>query len=164
LYVARSIRHPKEVEGLARCVTCDRELDPERAEKYDYCTLPGCQAENNRGLTVVAVGVNKASDQFVLPTERVRDEMATGTYRDPRRATFAAHERSPSRGAVAAAPEPERTPAAAPSESWSKDQQDRALSMHVTGRKSHAEIARRLGLSERAVAKILSAAYADAAG
>ena len=121
---------------MAECVTCGDELHPERAVKYDYCTLPGCRAENARGLTIVSVGVNKAADQYVLLTDRARDELASGKYQDPRRNSFGRYER--------------------------RSQQDRALALHVTGRKPISEIARRLGLNEHTVAEMLSAAYAQA--
>jgi hypothetical protein len=148
---------------LARCVTCKNELHPERAEKYDYCTRPACQAENARGLTVIAVGVNKAAEQFVIPTERVKEEMASGRYHDPRRGSFGGFERSRSRPAAGHRLSKQAgTDTSGETESWTKDQQDRALSLHVTGRKSQGEIARRLGVSERMVAKMLSAAYAEA--
>jgi hypothetical protein len=83
---------------VARCVTCGGELHPERAEKYDYCTLPSCQAQNARGLTIVGVGVNKAAEQFVIPTERAKKEMAGGKYQDPRRGSFGGYERPPAPG------------------------------------------------------------------
>ena len=145
---------------LSTCVTCRNELDPERAEKYDYCIRPECQAENARGLTMVAVSVNKASDQFEVLTERVKDEMAGGAYHDARRRTFAGHVVSPSRR-----PHIRQTPEQAPerdaqaTESWTDAQLERALSMHFTGRKSDREIAERLGLRERTVSKMIATGY-----
>jgi hypothetical protein len=146
---------------LAKCVTCQNELDPERAEKYDYCTRPACQAENARGLTMVAVGVNKASDQFAIANDRVKDEMAAGRYQDARRRTFAGHGRSSTRRASAGQSKdraPKRVPE--PDETWTQAQLERALSMHFTGRKSDREIAQRLGLRERTVSKMIAAGYA----
>jgi hypothetical protein len=148
---------------VARCVTCKDELHPERAKKYDYCTRPGCQAENVRGQTIVGVGVNKAAEQFVLLNERVKDEMARGKYHDPRRGLFGGYQGthpSPTPGRQAPKRSARETPTAA--ESWTKEQQDRALAMHITGRKSQTEIARELKLDEQTVAKMLSAAYAAA--
>jgi hypothetical protein len=145
---------------LAKCVTCQNELHPERAVKYDYCTRPDCQAENARGLTIVAVGVNKASDQFAILNDQVKGEMAGGTYQDPRRRTFAGHGRSSPRG-VHAPGTPDRAAKEAPdpTETWTEAQLDRALSMHFTGRKSDREIAERLGLRERTVARMIAAGY-----
>jgi hypothetical protein len=145
---------------LARCVTCDDELHPERAKKYDYCTRRGCQAENARGLTVVGVGVNKAAEQFVIPNDRVKDEMARGKYQDPRRGLFGGYQGTHSSPATTRpAPKHAATDPQKATDSWTKEQQDRALALHITGRKPHDEIARQLGVSEKTVAKMLSAAY-----
>src|SRR6185503_905545 len=83
---------PADVAGeedgrVARCITCGTPLHPERAEKYDYCTKPACRAKNARSLTIAAVGVNKAADQFVVLDERTQEEMAGGRYLDARRAS-----------------------------------------------------------------------------
>ena len=51
---------------MAQCVTCGSELHPERAEKYDYCTKRECPEQNARPLTIAAVGVNKAADQYLV--------------------------------------------------------------------------------------------------
>jgi hypothetical protein len=148
---------------LARCVTCNDQLHQERARKYNYCTRPACQAENARGLTIVGVGVNKAAEQFVIPTDRVKDEMARGRYQDPRRGLFGGYQGSQSRPAPArSSSKQDAVDAPKASESWTKEQQDRALALHITGRKTQMEIARQLGVSEHTVAKILSAAYAAA--
>jgi hypothetical protein len=149
---------------LADCVTCGSTLHPERAEKYDYCTRHDCQAENARGMTIVSVGVNKAADQYVILDERTKDEMARGKYQDPRRGSFGEFDRPRSRPVPRhEAGGSERAPAAdLPNESWSKHQQGRALAMHITGRKPIVEIARRLGLREHTVGKMLSAAYTRA--
>ena len=151
---------------MAECVTCGDELHPERAVKYDYCTLPGCRAENARGLTIVSVGVNKAADQYVLLTDRAKDEMASGKYQDPRRNSFGGYER-PRPRSTASPPKRQASPRAdsssgTVSEPWSRSQRDRALALHVTGRKPISEIATRLGLNEHTVAEMLSAAYAQA--
>jgi hypothetical protein len=66
---------------MATCITCHDELDPERAERYDYCTKSQCRERNARGLQIVAVGVNKAADQFVALTERTKKELAAGRYK-----------------------------------------------------------------------------------
>src|SRR6266511_5622201 len=66
---------------MANCVTCREKLHPERAEKYDYCTRPDCRERNARGLQIVAVGVNKAADQYVVLSERNKQEMASGRFK-----------------------------------------------------------------------------------
>jgi hypothetical protein len=73
---------------VARCVTCGAELHPERAAKYDYCTAPDCQELNLKGLTMVAVGMNKAADEYLILDERTQEDMASGKYRDQRRGLF----------------------------------------------------------------------------
>jgi hypothetical protein len=73
---------------MAQCVTCGTELHPERARKYDYCTAPACQKENFKGLTMVAVGMNKAADELMILDEQTREDMASGKFRDQRRGTF----------------------------------------------------------------------------
>ncbi len=75
-------------ETKFRCVSCGDELHPERAEKYDYCMKPECQAKNLKGLTMVAVGVNKSAEQYLLLDEDTKAELAQGKYHDQRRGTF----------------------------------------------------------------------------
>jgi cell pole-organizing protein PopZ len=151
----------KEDVTLARCVTCGTELHPERAEKYDYCTKADCQAKNARSLTIAAVGVNKAADQYVILDERTQKELAGGRYRDARRASpiSPAQPRSPRRRAQKAG-----TPGGVlhrseqTAESWTEAQQNLALALHMTGRKSLEEIAKRLSLRPDTVAKMIVAA------
>jgi hypothetical protein len=73
---------------VAQCVTCGSELHPERAKKYDYCMAPECQEKNLKGLTMVAVGVNKSAEQYMLLDDETRDELARGKYHDQRRGSF----------------------------------------------------------------------------
>jgi hypothetical protein len=63
-------------------------LHPERAEKYDYCMAPECQKKNLKGLAMVAVGVNKSAEQYLLLDGETRDDLARGKYHDQRRAAF----------------------------------------------------------------------------
>ena len=49
---------------MAQCITCGTELHPERAQKYNYCMAPECQEKNAKGLTMVAIGMNKAADEL----------------------------------------------------------------------------------------------------
>src|ERR1700758_606190 len=73
---------------MARCVTCGTELHPERAQKYDYCMSPECQEKNAKGLTMVAIGMNKAADEYLILDEQTREDLASGKYRDQRRGLF----------------------------------------------------------------------------
>ena len=60
----------------ARCITCGAELHPERAAKYSYCTAAACQEKNAKPLTMVAIGMNKASDDLVTLDQWTRAELA----------------------------------------------------------------------------------------
>ena len=73
---------------MAQCITCGNELHPERAKKYNYCTAPECQEKNLRRLTMVAVGVNKSAEQYLILDEQTRDELASGKFADQRRGSF----------------------------------------------------------------------------
>jgi len=75
-------------KNIAKCVTCGTELHPERARKYNYCMSPECQAKNLKGLTMVAVGVNKSAEQYLLLDDETKAELADGKYHDQRRGTF----------------------------------------------------------------------------
>ncbi len=75
-------------KNIAKCVTCGDELHPERAKKYNYCMSPECQAKNLKGLTMVAVGVNKSAEQYLLLDDETRADLADGKYHDQRRGTF----------------------------------------------------------------------------
>jgi hypothetical protein len=75
-------------ENITKCITCGTELHPERAKKYNYCMKPDCQAKNLKGLTMVAVGVNKSAEQYMLLDEDTKTELAEGKYHDQRRGSF----------------------------------------------------------------------------
>src|SRR5258708_8355345 len=47
-----------------------------------------CQEKNARGLTMVAVGVNKAAEQYLILDEQTRADLASGKYHDQRRGSF----------------------------------------------------------------------------
>src|SRR4029450_4607640 len=72
---------------MARCVTCGSELHPERAEKYDYCTKRECRERNAKPLTIAAVAVNKAADQYLVVNERTKADLAAGKYQDQRKSS-----------------------------------------------------------------------------
>jgi hypothetical protein len=142
---------------MATCITCDDELDPERAEKYDYCTKPECRERNARGLQIVAVGVNKAADQFLALTERTKSEMAAGRYkkqpeapRSSRGASRSGQTRTRGRAPVLIP----RSSAGSSGPRWSEAQENLALIYRDMGLKPH-EIAKRLGVSQYLVTQIL---------
>ena len=142
---------------MATCVTCGDTLHPERTERYDYCTKPECRAQNARPLEIVAVGVNKAAEQYVALTDRTRREAEEGRYKKvpgvptttPRRRLRRAGQ---PRTAVAAA-----SPAGAKPRRWTKPQQDLAVIYRDRGMRPD-EIAEKLGVSRYLVSQMLLAA------
>src|SRR5205814_9844023 len=75
-----------------------------------------CQEKNLKGLTMVAVGVNKSAEQYMLLDDETRDELARGKYHDQRRGSFGtsvAAEPGPSSPAQPASPAQASSPAAA---------------------------------------------------
>jgi hypothetical protein len=142
---------------MANCATCGAELHPERAEKYDYCTKPDCVKSNSKGLPMVAVGVNKAADQYVVLNERTEQEMATGRYKkrpeaagSVRPASRARPDRSP-RSAPVPAP---RSSAGTSPRQWSQAQENLAIVYRAMGMKPD-QIAKKLGISRYLATQIL---------
>lgn len=145
---------------MKNCVTCGVELHPERAEKYDYCTAPACRPANAKGLTMVAVGVNKSADQFEVLDEATREEMEKGRYHDPRRASYGRREpaasapaREPARKPARKAP-PAARPVARPAKPWTESQEKLALIYNEQGLRPD-EIARKLGISRYLATQIV---------
>jgi len=146
---------------MDKCITCGGELHPERAKKYNYCMSPECQEKNAKGLVMVAVGVNKAAEQYMILDEHTKEELASGKYRDQRRELF---------GAAGPSPAPARTQAAVPArkaqsrtrpatrkaarQPWSRSQQKLALLYNEQGLRPD-EIAQKLGLSTYLVTQII---------
>jgi len=143
---------------MDKCVTCGRELHPERAKKYNYCMSPECQAKNAKGLTMVAVGVNKAAEQYMILDETTREEIASGKYHDQRRGSFGvATTANPPVPAQAPAASAKPRPAAAPKPTrhpWSQRQQRLALLYNEQGLRPD-EIAEKIGLSRYLVTQII---------
>jgi hypothetical protein len=161
---------------VAQCITCGSELHPERAKKYNYCMAPECQEKNLKGLTMVAVGVNKAAEQYMLLDDKTRDELAAGKYRDQRRGLFgtsvpsappaaAPSAVSPAPAGAAPAPAsaaPVRRSRPAPHRPvprdvprpWTKSQEKLALLYNEQGKRPD-EIAQKLGLSIYTVTQII---------
>ena len=99
---------------MAQCITCGTELHPERAQKYDYCMAPACQEKNAKGLTMVAIGMNKAADELVILDERTREVLANGKYQDQRRGSFGPPAPSPATASPTTAAATSGTTAAKP--------------------------------------------------
>jgi hypothetical protein len=122
---------------------------------------PECQEINAKGLTMVAIGQNKAAEEFLILDDQSREELANGKYRDQRRGTFGPTAPRPDGGADRGsarparprtrwAPPPARTP-------WTKSQERLAVLYNEQGLRP-AEIASKLRMSERLVVQIILAA------
>ena len=169
-----------EKSFVAQCVTCGSELHPERAKKYDYCMAPECQEKNLKALTMVAVGVNKSAEQYLLLDEETKDELARGKYHDQRRGAFGTstpsspagsqaraatadrpvrHARPPQPGPAQPRPAQPRPAQSRPAprdvpRPWTKSQEKLALLYNEQGRRPE-EIAQKLGLSTYLVTQII---------
>jgi DNA-binding CsgD family transcriptional regulator len=151
---------------MAQCITCGSELHPDRAKKYNYCMAPECQEKNLKGLTMVAIGVNKSAEQYLLLDEQTKDELASGKFADQRRGSFGTSVPSsapadpPAAKPTADRPAQRRSasprPAArqAPRPAWTKSQERLALLYNEQGRRPE-EIASKLGLSTYTVTQII---------
>ena len=164
-----------EETALPRCVTCGAELHPERAAKYNYCMSRECQEKNAKGLTMVAIGVNKSAEQYMILDEGTRDELASGKYHDQRRGSFGPQApRSPATAPPATSPPAQARPADAPRPAraaarsstparpaprrpWSRKQEKLALLYNEQGLRPD-EIAQKLGVSRYLVTQIILAA------
>ena len=154
---------------MAQCITCGTELHPERAKKYNYCMSPECQEKNATGLTMVAVGMNKAAEELMILDEPTREDLASGKYRDQRRGSFGTSAAGP--GPVPRATTPSRHPAAgakprpkmvspepAPApRPWTPRQERLALIYNEQGLRP-AEIAEKLGVTPYMASQIVLAA------
>ena len=164
---------------MAQCITCGSELHPERAKKYNYCMAPECQEKNLKSLTMVAVGVNKAAEQYLLLDDRTRDELASGKYHDQRRGSFgtsapgtpapsssrvaavgtaggAAAARAGRAAAKTSAAQPARRRPQSQRRPWSKSHEKLALLYNEQGLRPD-EIAQKLGLDTYTVTQIILA-------
>ena len=168
---------------MAQCITCGSELHPDRAKKYDYCMKPECQEKNLKGLTIVAVGVNKSAEQYLLLDEQTKDELASGKFADQRRGSFGTSVPTSEPGTAGAViprparpqpaqnrpaqnrpaqdksaqnkPVPRRVAPARPApKPWTKSQERLALLYNEQGRRPD-EIAGKLGLSTYTVTQII---------
>ena len=147
---------------MANCVTFGKQLHPERAEKYDYCTDPGCQERNAKGLDMVAVGVNKAADQYMVLDQRTKQEMASGRFKKQPEVPGSVHAKPRTKPIHTTKPAPRPVAASTARRArprWSEAQENLALIYRSMGLKPE-EIARKLGMSEHLVTKILLAATA----
>jgi hypothetical protein len=146
---------------MAKCVTCGRRLHPERAKKYNYCTDRKCQEKNSRGLTILALGVNKAADHYQILDERTEEKVATGRYaeemasgRQPERRSTVLEKREGRRRARPAPASRKTTRSENSRRPWNDSQQELALIYNSRGIRPD-EIAERLGLSTYTVTQMI---------
>jgi hypothetical protein len=132
---------------------------------------PECQEKNAKGLTMVAVGMNKAAEELMILDESTREDLASGKYRDQRRGSFGTFAAGPGprpapratgpagRPAAAAKPRPEKpSPAPVPApRPWTPRQERLALIYNEQGLRP-AEIAQKLGVSPYMASQIVLAA------
>jgi hypothetical protein len=149
---------------MAQCITCGARLHPERARKYDYCMARACREKNAKGLTMVAVGMNKAADELLILDESTRADLASGKYHDQRRGSFGVPATLPSPEAAVPSgrpvrrPRPRSAPALAPPRRpWTQRQERLALLYNEQGLRP-AEIADKLGVSSYTATQIILAA------
>jgi hypothetical protein len=160
---------------MAQCITCGNELHPERAKKYNYCMARECQEKNAKGLTMVAIGMNKAADEIMILDEDTQENLASGKYRDQRRGSFgtstpaSAPAAPPAAGSVArsarrsAARKPAPAAPAPARRSWTERQERLALIYNKQGLRPD-EIAEKLGVSTYTATQIVLAARNRAQG
>jgi len=144
---------------MDKCITCGQELHPERAKKYNYCMSAECQDKNAKSLTMVAVGVNKAAEQYLILDERTKEELASGKYHDQRRQLFGRPGPSQAAGAPPVLTRKAQSPSGATArkvtrQPWSRSQQKLALLYNEQGLRPE-EIAEKLGLSTYLVTQII---------
>ena len=155
---------------MAQCITCGSELHPDRAKKYNYCMAPECQEKNLKGLTMVAVGVNKSAEQYLILDEQTKDELASGKFADQRRGSFGTSvpSTSPAEAGASPAAKPVRSQPARPKPAlrrpaahrraapkpWTKSQEKLALLYNEQGLRPE-EIASKLRLSTYTVTQII---------
>lgn len=152
---------------MAQCITCGAPLHPERARKYRYCMAPECQEKNAKGLTMVAIGMNKAAEELMILDERTRADLASGKLRDQRRGSFGTSAPAPAQAAAGQPARPShrarpRTarPLPAPARArrqWT-DRQERLARLYNEQGLRPAEIAQKLGVSTYLATQIVLAA------
>ena len=111
-------------------------------------------------MTIAAVAVNKAADQYLVLDDRAKEDLAAGSYQDQRKSSSVTDRPRP-QGARVPPPGPRsvrRAPAPQRGRpSWSKAQEDLALIYAERGMRPD-EIAERLGMSRYKVTEMILAA------
>jgi hypothetical protein len=121
---------------------------------------PECQEKNAKGLTMVAIGMNKAADEYLILDEQTREDLASGRYRDQRRGLFGPLAPAPgSTGKPARPAKRPRTPGRVRPQPrpWTPSQERLAKLYNEQGLKPD-EIAAKLGVSRHLATQIILAA------
>lgn len=121
-----------------------------------------CQEKNAKGLTMVAIGMNKAADEYLILDEETREDLASGKYRDQRRGLFgplapvpgATATRQPVRPGTRTPAQRQVRPQRLP---WTPSQERLAKLYNEQGLKPD-EIAAKLGVSRHLATQIILAA------
>ena len=132
---------------------------------------PECQEKNAKGLTMVAIGMNKAAEEYLILDEQTREDMASGKYRDQRRGLFGPLSPAPGpRGAPPpVTPQPARAakPRTPPTQHRVRPQrlpwtpsQERLAKLYNEQGLNPDEIAAKLGVSRHLATQIILAARA----
>ncbi|HET7243799.1 MAG TPA: hypothetical protein VFJ07_03120 [Streptosporangiaceae bacterium] len=126
-----------------------------------------CQEKNTKGLTMMAIGMNKAAEELMILDERTQADLASGRYHDQRRGSFGTSASAPAPGTVVREPEragrAHRRPArrasgpAPASRPWTDQQERLALLYNEQGLRPD-EIAAKLGVSTYLATQIVLAA------
>ena len=122
-----------------------------------------CQEKNAKGLTMVAVGMNKAAEELMILDERTQEDLASGKYHDQRRGSFGTSAPAPAARTARAdrrtGPRADRRPSgqAVPRRPWTERQERLALLYNEQGLRP-AEIAAKLGVSDYLATQIILAA------
>jgi hypothetical protein len=140
-------------------------LHPERAKKYNYCMARECQEKNAKGLTMMAIGMNKAAEELMILDERTQADLASGRYHDQRRGSFGTTASAPAPGTVVRDPTPaerakpaRRAAAPAPASRRWTDRQERLALLYNEQGLTPDEIAGKLGVSRYLATQIVLAA------
>jgi hypothetical protein len=128
---------------------------------------PECQEKNAKGLTMVAIGMNKSAEEYLILDEQARDDLASGKYRDQRRGTFGPIAPSQAAGSTAkpqpARPAKPRAPGTRrvrpQPRPWTPSQERLAKLYNEQGLRPD-EIAAKLGVSRHLATQIILAARA----
>jgi len=122
---------------------------------------PECQEKNAKGLTMVAIGMNKAAEEYLVLDEQTREDLASGKYRDQRRGTFGPIAPAATGKPRPARPARPRTPATRrvrpQPRQWTPSQERLAKLYNEQGLKPD-EIAAKLGVSRHLATQIILAA------